>query len=115
MSGSFISRSASADRNRRSGVATSLSLHGAFVQIPQAQLDASGIGDEAYLTSGTLSDGAVISVLKSGAAFTITVRRRQDHRGEGQGARQARRVLNLQPARMRCGRRYGRSDKPTIV
>jgi hypothetical protein len=33
-----------------------------------------GIGDEAYLTSGTLSYGAVISVRKGDAAFTISVR-----------------------------------------
>jgi hypothetical protein len=34
----------------------------------------SGIGEEAYLTSGSISYGAVISVRKSGGAFTITVR-----------------------------------------
>jgi hypothetical protein len=34
----------------------------------------SGIGEDAYLTSGSISYGTVISVRKSGAAFTITVR-----------------------------------------
>ena len=34
----------------------------------------SGIGDEAYMTSGTISYGATLSVKKSGAAFTVTVR-----------------------------------------
>lgn len=33
-----------------------------------------GIGDEAYMTSGTISYGATLSVKKNGAAFTVTVR-----------------------------------------
>ena len=43
--------------------------NGKFTMTPVA-----GIGDDAYLTSGTLSYGAVISVRKGGGAFTITVR-----------------------------------------
>jgi hypothetical protein len=43
--------------------------NGKFTMTPVA-----GIGDEAYLTSGTISYGAVISVRKGDAAFTITVR-----------------------------------------
>jgi hypothetical protein len=34
----------------------------------------SGLGDEAYMTSGNLSYGATLSVHKSGIAYTITVR-----------------------------------------
>lgn len=33
-----------------------------------------GIGDDAYMTSGTMSYGATLSVRKSGVAYTITVR-----------------------------------------
>ena len=34
----------------------------------------SGIGDDAYMTSGTISYGATLSVRKSGIAFSVTVR-----------------------------------------
>jgi hypothetical protein len=34
----------------------------------------SGIGDEAYMTSGTISYGATLSVRKNGGAFSVTVR-----------------------------------------
>jgi hypothetical protein len=34
----------------------------------------SGIGDEAYMTSGSISYGATLSVRKNGAAYTVTVR-----------------------------------------
>ncbi len=34
----------------------------------------SGIGDEAYMTSGSVSYGATLSVRKNGAAYTVTVR-----------------------------------------
>jgi hypothetical protein len=33
-----------------------------------------GIGDEAYMTSGTISYGATLSVRKNGGAFSVTVR-----------------------------------------
>jgi hypothetical protein len=34
----------------------------------------SGIGDDAYMTSGTISYGATLSVRKNGSAFSVTVR-----------------------------------------
>ncbi|MGO9326466.1 MAG: hypothetical protein ACLP07_18085 [Terracidiphilus sp.] len=34
----------------------------------------SGIGDDAYMTSGTISYGATLSVRKNGIAFSVTVR-----------------------------------------
>ncbi len=34
----------------------------------------SGIGDDAYMTSGTIGYGATLSVRKNGIAYTITVR-----------------------------------------
>jgi len=48
---------------------------GKSVAIPNLKTTpVSGIGDDAYMTSGNLSYGATLSVHKGGIAYTITVR-----------------------------------------